>query len=380
MWKGEPHFRLVAGGDDDELNGGALAPPASPHDEYDRYGTPTSPATSSSSSPRSDFGLVGTPDSLGSVHPQLHPSPGVVPAELRDSHHHHHHHQSQPPYPSHQQQPLHQQSRQPPMQPPPPLTIKTEQPAAAFSGGYSVLPTTMGYGFAQDQSQDHYGGSLDMAFGGVPVKSEPDTVDPSFLWNTAPIPAPAPAPAFPPPTSPPTNRVCGVFLWADGMHPLTIDVDHLAAQASASSPSSNSHARGGAPRLAVHVRVRMPSMHDGASAPALQGLHGAVRIAAPWRRTAQCMTFVQYPGAPPVREVGLLDAGTHTGVANLNLGAGNAGAGVVASLPSSSLTRCRWLEDGERLAIFCLFTCYHSCHMRFHVHLSSLYCAFLLGD
>ncbi|EIN07403.1 hypothetical protein PUNSTDRAFT_136088 [Punctularia strigosozonata HHB-11173 SS5] len=329
MWKGEPHFRLVAGGDDDDLQPGSGAEPTSP-----------------SSSSLSEF----TPERA--AHAQLHPhhpSPGGHgnTRDLIDRHN---------PAPS------------------VPVPVKTEPQWYLPGAGYGVSPPSAHY--ALPRYSPNTGSSLSMALAepsSVAVKPEPDAIDPShLLWNPSSSP-PTSHPMnvspptqqsrfkyehrFPPPTTPETNRVRSVCVWADdggggGIPPVSIDVDKLAASTAStpSSPSSSPYASSSSssstdassiPRIAIRIKVRVP-----APSP-VQGLRGTVSLAGTWRAAAQCATYLQCGGAQGPclsRETGALDPAAAP--ATMVQAASGTG-GVVAGLPPSALTRCAWLDDAQ---------------------------------
>ncbi|KAI0362004.1 hypothetical protein OH77DRAFT_12266 [Trametes cingulata] len=132
------------------------------------------------------------------------------------------------------------------------------------------------------------------------------------------------------------NRILNLHFWAEGMVPLSVDVDRLVG----STPSMPS-------RIFLHFKVSMPSVADLRCPPGLQGVSGAVSFASRWSSLAKCQTKSWGAGRTVVSQ----DLGLFTQVTTPELQAGlNADAYspqmVFAYLPDSALTRCHWLETG----------------------------------
>ncbi|KAI0283135.1 hypothetical protein BGY98DRAFT_34943 [Russula aff. rugulosa BPL654] len=102
------------------------------------------------------------------------------------------------------------------------------------------------------------------------------------------------------------NSITAVSLTAAGMRPLVIEVEQYAPP----SPTLANFT----PRVSIHIKLSLSSLHDVSSPPALHGFSGTVTFAAPWANVAQCMTRVF--------------------------------AGGVVPLPESELSRCRWGNVG----------------------------------
>jgi hypothetical protein len=122
----------------------------------------------------------------------------------------------------------------------------------------------------------------------------------------------------------PINRICFLSLWADGMQPFTIPIQHQSA-----SP------------VTLRIRLRLSSIDDVHSPPTLHGFHGAVTLSAPWTCTAHCITKVYPNNICVAEETGLLQ------VLSTNPSQPGASQTVQAFLPESPLSRSRWLDASK---------------------------------
>ncbi|KAI0670463.1 hypothetical protein C8Q78DRAFT_1079426 [Trametes maxima] len=130
------------------------------------------------------------------------------------------------------------------------------------------------------------------------------------------------------------NRILNLHFWAEGMVPLSVDVDRLVG----STPSMPA-------RIFLHFRVSMPAVGDLRSPPGLQGVSGAASFASRWTSLAKCQTKSWGAGRTVVSQ----DLGLFSQVTSPELQAGlNADAYspqmVFAYLPDSALSRCHWLD------------------------------------
>ncbi|KAI8998712.1 hypothetical protein BD414DRAFT_512301 [Trametes punicea] len=135
------------------------------------------------------------------------------------------------------------------------------------------------------------------------------------------------------------NRILNLHFWAEGMVPLSVDVDRLVG----STPSMPS-------RIFLHFKVSMPSVADLRCPPGLQGVSGAVSFASRWTSLAKCQTKSWGAGRTVISQ----DLGLFTQVTTPELQAGlNADAYspqmVFAYLPDSALSRCHWLETVQTI-------------------------------
>ncbi|KAI0664891.1 hypothetical protein C8Q70DRAFT_18712 [Cubamyces menziesii] len=169
----------------------------------------------------------------------------------------------------------------------------------------------------------------------INVKLEPLAMDPAlFTLPQGALVDAASAPDFQ--LSMP-NRILNLHFWAEGMVPLSVDVDRLVG----STPSMPS-------RIFLHFKVSMPSIADLHCPPGLQGVSGAVSFASRWASLAKCHTKSWGPGRTVVSQ----DLGLFSQVTTPELQAGlNADAYspqmVFAYLPDSALSRCHWLETDD---------------------------------
>jgi hypothetical protein len=187
----------------------------------------------------------------------------------------------------------------------------------------------------------------------TPVSPPPQLQDDQFKPQAAqPTPSPSPPPSrrrvqsdtivepsrpLSSPTSPshsgvlsylgrrPINRICFLSLWADGMQPFTIPIQH----------------QSGLP-VTLRIRLRLSSIDDVHSPPTLHGFHGAVTLSAPWTSTAHCITKVYPNNICVAEETGLLQ------VLSTNSSQPGGSQTVQAFLPESPLSRSRWLDASKR--------------------------------
>lgn len=333
MWKGEPEFHLVAGGEELFLETGLLAPvkaeeqidtstlltldpdetdalsPASPstpslspasENIYDRRAdippqtmSPASPAFHSplyssgpfpsspdgSGIPLTSFAAKqGHNKSIAFVDsPFLSSSPSDIcqvdprgPREGAISPHAIYARCQQEPYPS---------------ETPPPLS------APSSYGRYSSRPTSVG-------------GTLSRSF------SNPSS--------------PAAPSAYSSPTLQLGNRICFLSLWAEGMQPFTV-------------PAAATSAAVLLPPTILRMKLRLSSIDDIRSPQTLHGFHATVTLAAPWTSVAECITKVYANNICISQESGnlqLVSTSTTT----------TEGLMVQAFLPESPLSRSRWLD------------------------------------
>lgn len=303
MWKGEPEFHLVAGGDELFLDGGPLAPVKAECDTNtlitldldDRDAiSPISPSTpglsatnfvyehspdQSSHSSASSFGsgfqlnlcAAGSSDCAPSpVTPPQYPNNGIL-------------------RPRTYSEPLTRLVIRPPLTSP--LSSAPSSPAGQ-SGVLGCSPETE----CPSVNSDH------------PILSTHLTMhrDQKRLID---------------------NKLCFVSLWTEGMLPLTVPSDGVPLPAIRPLEP-----------LIVRIRLHLASIDDTHCSPTLHGFQGTVSLASPWQFSAQCITKVYANGACIIDEVG-----------NLQLAASSAPTAngshmVQAFLPESPLSRSRWLD------------------------------------
>ncbi|KII88561.1 hypothetical protein PLICRDRAFT_41750 [Plicaturopsis crispa FD-325 SS-3] len=112
---------------------------------------------------------------------------------------------------------------------------------------------------------------------------------------------------------PPQNRVTGLSVWADGMSTLSVPLD------------------GG--RVMARLKLRLPSIDDSRSPPTLHGFHGTISLVSPWTSSAQCITSVHIGAVCASRES-----------ASFQPCMRNGRDPVTVFLPESPLSRSRWLD------------------------------------
>ena len=133
------------------------------------------------------------------------------------------------------------------------------------------------------------------------------------------------------PPHPVRNSVTAVSLTAAGMRPLVIEVDQYAPP----SPTLANFP----PRVSIHIKLSLSSLHDVSSPPALHGFSGTVTFAAPWTNVAQSVTRVFAGGVCESVEYAYFEPAAS--LSPLSMGP------VTVPLPESELSRCRWGNIGE---------------------------------
>lgn len=182
-----------------------------------------------------------------------------------------------------------------------------------------------------------------------PAKDESLALSSPFIFHET---SRTPFPTFPLPLSHlPLNSLSSLSLWADGMQPLSVDVDRLVdASRSPVHPSA-------AVRVCINIKLSLAPL-DTPGAPMLYGFQAALTFAAPWASAAQCITRVHGADGSQQEEVGAFEAlapgGTAATAASSGAspaGGGNASQPVTALFPDSCLARCRWLPAGVETRI-----------------------------
>ncbi|KAI0046094.1 hypothetical protein FA95DRAFT_1417045 [Auriscalpium vulgare] len=121
-----------------------------------------------------------------------------------------------------------------------------------------------------------------------------------------------------------TSSVTAVSLWAEGMHPLTVDIGRY---------TTPSHLESRA--VSIRFRLSLSSLNDVASPPTLHGFQGSISLAEPWTSSAQCFTRVYAGGVLEEEEAG-----------SLMPGMSSVAQPFTALLPESWLSRCKWRRAG----------------------------------
>ncbi|KAF8654114.1 hypothetical protein AX16_003646 [Volvariella volvacea WC 439] len=121
----------------------------------------------------------------------------------------------------------------------------------------------------------------------------------------------------------PLNAITSLCLMAEGMTTFTVNVETLRSMLPTSTPNAP---------LQIQVRLSVPAFDDMRSPMRFEGFIGTVTLSNSWSSPARCLTR-RYNGATCAdEECDTIEASRpHMG-------------GVVAHLPHSSLTRCRYIE------------------------------------
>ncbi|KAF9532945.1 hypothetical protein CPB83DRAFT_589012 [Crepidotus variabilis] len=124
------------------------------------------------------------------------------------------------------------------------------------------------------------------------------------------------------------NKITNMFLHADGMTPFSVKVDALA------HPSAQVQ-----PPFSLRVKLCVPVMQDPRTPSTFQGFLGGIALDNVWSVSGRCTTKVFENTTCISEEVGYLS------IANINVGTVN------ALLPESPITRCRWLNPTTSVTI-----------------------------
>jgi hypothetical protein len=158
---------------------------------------------------------------------------------------------------------------------------------------------------------------------GSSVKDEGFDLQLPFPVTIPPISSLMTTSVAPPPVR---NSITAVSLTAAGMRPLVIEVDQYAPP----SPTLSNFT----PRVSIHIKLSLSSLHDVSSPPALHGFSGTVTFAAPWTNVAQCVTRVFAGGVCESVDYAYFEPASSL-------------SPVTVPLPESELSRCRWGNVGE---------------------------------
>ncbi|EMD38523.1 hypothetical protein CERSUDRAFT_113704 [Gelatoporia subvermispora B] len=302
MWRGEPEFHLVAGGEELFLENGLLAPTAPKRkksaDRHDRASRPRLDSqdsySSSSSASTPDFAALEFPAELSSPTSTHFASPPSIPfpdASLDDV----------------------------------ATASLLSLPDAPFA---TITPAS-----ARCRAKS------------TGVKLEPLAMDPAlFTLPQAPF---TDLPDFPYglQPSPQPNRICSISLWTDGMNPCVINVDQLASASLLTSPSSQQ-----TPPFRILLRMNINILHTGiANTPASQGFRGTVTFAAPWMSMAKCHTKAWSGKTCIEYDANFFDQlSAQPSPFGFNFDH-DASPPVVACLPESPLSRCSWTDTVQTI-------------------------------
>ncbi|KAF9564677.1 hypothetical protein CPC08DRAFT_660262 [Agrocybe pediades] len=274
MWKGEPEFHLVAGGDEAYADSESPVPaPVKLEEQLDsnhlvafEWDEPSSNSVSPNFSPAdSQSEFPPTPEQR----PNLYPSDfGIVQPALD-------------------------------------LGYQTSSPSISPNGHYvQQLPpfTDSSSPFAMQQAKISSDGTAQLL--GRHMSATP--THPRF----------------------PRNKVTSLFLHAEGMTPFSVKVDAF------SQPTQPVQ-----PPFTLRIRLGVPSMNDARTPPNFHGFQSFISLEQVWSATSKCITKVYSNGVCISEEPGFLN------VTHINIGTVN------ASLPESSLNRCRWLDPSFSVVI-----------------------------
>ncbi|OJT15868.1 hypothetical protein TRAPUB_1409 [Trametes pubescens] len=297
MWRGTPEFHLVAGGEELFQENGLLAhtnkkptPAPSETPAAHRRELPESSAGSSSSSSTPEFSALD------------------FPLELQTA------------------------------------TSFPSIPLSAHMSSFSDLALDDGLGTAMSPLTESNFGALSSSphaahLAPLNVKLEPLAMDPTLfsLPQGAYVDGAHSATDYSPHIPvPPPNRILNLHFWAEGMVPLSVDVDRLVG----STPAMPA-------RIFLHFRVSMPPIADLRVPPALQGVSGAVSFSARWASLAKCQTKSWGAGRTVVsQELGLF---AQVPTPEVQAGLNDSPQLVFAYLPDSALSRCHWLDTVQTI-------------------------------
>ncbi|KAH7930811.1 hypothetical protein BV22DRAFT_1115936 [Leucogyrophana mollusca] len=323
MWKGEPEYHLVAGGEELFLETGLLAPVKSEDSSDTHLLTPVMFGEGQAYSPESDFSVsTSSPSASRASFPQTSPMGGSMQATLPPVHNDNRRVRSV----SATQFGSSQQSRLSPLDPiyrsfdstfPP--TGSVSCPNVHYSSGMDGLfprsqrssnPAT-----ASQPSNFLKEAPTHSIFGDSPNSYN---LSPLLSFDAQDITVPCPS-----------VKLLRLTLWAEGMQPVTVKVDALT---STTQPSVQP-----APAIALRIKVHLPTI-DAPYSPALHGFQGSITYTAQRTASVRCSTSVLVRNECVSRESNYCPVMTvdPTGRELLET--------VTSSLPESSLSRSRWLD------------------------------------
>ncbi|KZT11381.1 uncharacterized protein LAESUDRAFT_267335 [Laetiporus sulphureus 93-53] len=294
MWRGEPEFALVAGGEELFQEGGLLASPNSttsksspePSTSGNLDASDWRSSWSSSASSTPDFPSFDFPVDLGASAP-----PHGLDASLLAA--------NSPIFDSYSPRIASTNVASPPVQ---------AGPTASRPRSSSVKLEPL---------------STDPVLFGLPQRPVSDGAE--FSVSQQPVQPP--------------NRLRGINLWTDGISLSSTDVDRLMT-ASGVAPAANESPISF--RAMLRLTVKFPA-GGSQGAPHFQGIKGAVSFASRWSTVARCYTKTWAGTACVSREWGTFVLPPHE-VSSASGSSGATSPMVIANLPDSSLSRCGWLD------------------------------------
>ncbi|EPT05998.1 hypothetical protein FOMPIDRAFT_1154652 [Fomitopsis schrenkii] len=172
------------------------------------------------------------------------------------------------------------------------------------------------------------------------VNLEPLALGPA-LFNLPPTTMPdTPDFTFMPQVAPPPNRLCNINFWNGCSPACLIDIDKLTSASSTPSPSGQ---RPPPFRILLRLNLKYPS--DDIHAPlTFEGFHAMVSFAMPWSSSAKCHTKTWAGKTCVGHEVALLEPMNPQQPQAMLPGGDVPSSMPIAHLPHSALSRCRWLE------------------------------------
>ncbi|KAH7916051.1 hypothetical protein BJ138DRAFT_1076232 [Hygrophoropsis aurantiaca] len=326
MWKGEPEYHLVAGGEELFLETGLLAPVKS-EDSDTQLSTPVMFGDGQAYSPASDLSVSTSPPSGSqSSFPRTSPSGGSMQATL-------------PPVNddsrrvrsiSATQFNTSQQSRLSPLDPIYRSFDSTFPPAGSISCPNVNFSSGMDSLFHRPQRLSNPATSSQPPDFPKQAPVQPVFGDSPLSYNYSPLlSVDAPMRS--------SIKLQRLTLWAEGMQPVTVQVDALASSA---QPSTQS-----APAVALRIKLHLPTI-DALCSPTLHGFHGSISYTAQRSSTARCSTTVLVRNECIARENNYCPVMTveRTGGEDLE-------TMITSSLPESTLSRSRWLDASLQTCI-----------------------------
>jgi len=119
-------------------------------------------------------------------------------------------------------------------------------------------------------------------------------------------------------------RLTRLQVWADGINPMTVEVDALT-----SSPTPYS-------RVMLRLKLCIAPVTDHSTSDSLHGFNGAIVLSQPWTTSGKCFTRVFTTNTCISKELDYLQPTSQN---------------LTALLPDSWLTKSRWLEAASRTSI-----------------------------
>ncbi|CAL1704832.1 unnamed protein product [Somion occarium] len=133
-------------------------------------------------------------------------------------------------------------------------------------------------------------------------------------------------------------RLLSLNLWADGMQPFAVDIDRLTNTLTNQSMTQLDQSS-----VLLRINVTISSIDDILSPPNLHGFQAAITLSERWSSEAKCITKIYSGSTVMSQEMSLLDGVSVPHISSNDF----TSRAVTVGLPESALGRCKWLETGH---------------------------------